>query len=977
MFPVNGYVGTTNGGNIFVNNGGGPDTLNGVPVLLSQVNLTVVTPATAINNAPIPYIDITTGLVVVPAGTPADIYTITYQICEKLNPNNCDVTVVKVTVYAAAINAVDDNISSNNGASGNSNAGNIFANNGSGIDTLNGAQVLISNVNLSVTAPATPNTAGAMVPTIDLATGNVVIPAGTPAGNYTITYQICEKLNPTNCDTAVVTIPVYTPSIKLLKEGTYVDSSLPVGVSVGDIINYTFTVINNGTIALTNITVTDPLVTVIGGPIATLAAGASDSTTFTATYTVTQTDIDAGQVNNLAIATGTPPAGPPVSDTSSDPTPCATCEPVVGCPDCTSTELPSNPSIKITKDGTYVDNNGDGITNAGDTVTYAFVITNTGNVTLTNVTVTDNNAVVSGGPIATLVVGATDSTTFTAVHTITQADITAGQVNNLALATGTTPSGTPATDESSDPTPCTTCTPSPGCLDCTNTPLINAVNDIFNAIACNVNGVAGNILANDTYGSTFVNTNASSQVNLTVLSGTNSYINFSSTGNVNISSGIAAGTYTITYQICSALSPNVCDKATVTINIVDTTAPMFVETPPANVTVECNAVPTAPTLTATDTCGSATVTFTTSTTNGNCPENYTITNTWTATDASGNTTIHLQTVTVQDTTAPTFVEALPANVTAECSAVPTAPILTATDNCGTATVAYSETTAPGTCAGNYILTRTWTATDLCGLTATHIQTITVQDTTAPTFVETLPADITVECSTVPTAPTLTATDNCGTASVAYSETTAPGTCAGNYILTRTWTATDLCGLTATHVQTITVQDTTAPTFLEALPANITAECSAVPTAPTLTATDNCGTATVAYSETTAPGTCAGNYILTRIWTATDLCGLTATHIQTVTVQDTTAPTFMEALPANITVECSAVPTAPILTATDNCGTATVAYSETSAPGTCAGSYTLTRTWTATDLCGLTATHVQTITVQDTTAPTFVETLPTN
>jgi hypothetical protein len=47
-----------------------------------------------------------------------------------------------------------------------------------------------------------------------------------------------------------------------------------------------------------------------------------------------------------------------------------------------------------------------------------------------------------------------------------------------------------------------------------------------------------------------------------------------------------------------------------------------------------------------------------------------------------------------------------------------------------------------------------------------------------TFVETLPTFLTVECSAVPTAPTLTATDNCGTTTVAFTEISAAGTCAG-------------------------------------------------------------------------------------------------------------------------------------------------------------------------------------------------------
>ncbi|WP_281238022.1 gliding motility-associated C-terminal domain-containing protein [Flavobacterium praedii] len=441
--------------------------------------------------------------------------------------------------------------------------------------------------------------------------------------------------------------------------------------------------------------------------------------------------------------------------------------------------------------------------------------------------------------------------------------------------------------------------------------------------------------------------------------------------------GSCAGSYTLTRTWIATDACGLTTTHVQTISVQDTTAPTFVEALPANVTVECSAIPTAVVLTATDNCGTATVAYTETTTAGSCAGSYTLTRTWIATDACGLTTTHVQTISVQDTTAPTFVEALPANVTVECSAIPTAVVLTATDNCGTATVAYTETTTAGTCVGSYTLTRTWIATDACGLTTTHVQTISVQDTTAPTFVEALPANVTVECSAIPTAVVLTATDNCGTATVAYTETTTAGSCAGSYTLTRTWIATDACGLTTTHVQTISVQDTTAPTFVEALPANVTVECSAIPTAVVLTATDNCGTATVAYTETTTAGTCVGSYTLTRTWIATDACGLTTTHVQTISVQDTTAPTFVEALPANVTVECSAIPTAVVLTATDNCGTATVAYTQTTTAGTCVGSYTLTRTWIATDACGLTTTHVQTISVQDTTAPTFVEALPAN
>ena len=49
--------------------------------------------------------------------------------------------------------------------------------------------------------------------TLDPATGLVSVAAGTPAGSYPITYQICETLNPTNCATAIATVDVIAAPI--------------------------------------------------------------------------------------------------------------------------------------------------------------------------------------------------------------------------------------------------------------------------------------------------------------------------------------------------------------------------------------------------------------------------------------------------------------------------------------------------------------------------------------------------------------------------------------------------------------------------------------------------------------------------------------------------------------------------------------------------------------------------------------------
>ncbi|MFC4636701.1 hypothetical protein ACFO3O_22580, partial [Dokdonia ponticola] len=241
----------------------------------------------------------------------------------------------------------------------------------------------------------------------------------------------------------------------LLKDGVYEDTNGDGIVNEGDSVLYTFTVTNNGNVTITGITITDPNVTVTGGPI-DLDPGASDSTTFTAVYVLTQDDIDAGGVYNLATAEGTDPDGDTISDESEDPTPIDPNDPEnppidPNCPDCTITVIDQDPSLELLKDGVYEDTNGDGIVNEGDSVLYTFTVTNNGNVTITGITITDPNVTVTGGPID-LDPGASDSTTFTAVYVLTQDDIDAGGVYNLATAEGTDPDGDTISDESEDPT---------------------------------------------------------------------------------------------------------------------------------------------------------------------------------------------------------------------------------------------------------------------------------------------------------------------------------------------------------------------------------------------------------------------------------------------------------------------------------------------------------------------------------------------
>src|SRR5690606_39865579 len=111
---------------------------------------------------------------------------------------------------------------------------------------------------------------------------------------------------------------------------------------------------------------------------------------------------------------------------------------------------------------------------------------------------------------------------------------------------------------------------------------------------------------------------------------------------------------------------------------------------------------------------------------------------------------------------------------------------------------------------------TWTLDDGCGNITTQVQTITVMDTTDPTF--TVPADVTIECGQNPTDLVLTGdvtdeADNCATGiDATFTDAVAAGSCPNESIITRTWTLDDGCGNIATQVQTITVMDTTDPTF---------------------------------------------------------------------------------------------------------------------------------------------------------------------
>ena len=189
--------------------------------------------------------------------------------------------------------------------------------------------------------------------------------------------------------------------------------------ALGETITYSIIAKNDGNLTLTGITVTDEL-TGDTWTIASLEPG--DSETFTAEHVVTQADILAGSVVNVATAKGTSP-DPEEPEVPVDPG---------------ETEVPTEPKnghVTVTKTTTSSPANGTAYV-LGETITYSITAMNDGNLTLTNVVVTDE---LTGDTWTIVSLEPGDSETFTAEYVITEADVLAGSVVNVATATGTSP----------------------------------------------------------------------------------------------------------------------------------------------------------------------------------------------------------------------------------------------------------------------------------------------------------------------------------------------------------------------------------------------------------------------------------------------------------------------------------------------------------------------------------------------------------
>jgi hypothetical protein len=233
--------------------------------------------------------------------------------------------------------------------------------------------------------------------------------------------------------TVIVPAAAQLAAVKIVKHAQVTPSADANAVQAGDKIAYSYTVTNSGNVTLKSVSVSDPTLGKVICPVPPapgLAPGDSETCTANDPHTVDDTDVQNGQVTDTATATGTGPKDrvSPPSDPSTVVVPSTHPKPVV--------TLSKTPTVSPTTDQNHV--------KVGDTIRYTFTVTNIGGTDLTKIAVSDPTlgAVECPTPAAPgLAPGQSEKCTSSATHTVTQADLNGGHVDNTATASGTDPAG--------------------------------------------------------------------------------------------------------------------------------------------------------------------------------------------------------------------------------------------------------------------------------------------------------------------------------------------------------------------------------------------------------------------------------------------------------------------------------------------------------------------------------------------------------
>ncbi|SHH09216.1 C-terminal domain of CHU protein family protein, partial [Flavobacterium fluvii] len=664
--PVNGYTGGIAYTNVLSND------------LLNCATATTQTVSTSFVSSTNPGITLLGTNVIVAPGTPAGSYSLEYQICEIANSQNCDNAIVSFTVTKPVIDAVPDSAGPIVGVNQTipNVISNVLAN-----DTLNGIPVVPTEVTL-----IRPNDNPFLHINPD---GSVDVLPNAPEGPQTVSYQICEILNPTNCDSAIVTINIEKPVMRI--------SATPVCINDVPYINYSatpgnFTPVNGLTITWTDSN-NNVIETMTGLPLTgkVLWPGAKVDQNGNGTdwpgwvFTNNKWIQAADGFENLrpkaTLAFTLNPTETIVVDyPPSDPL-------------CTS-----RPTFVIdaNDDNASTDNGQNGVPNIVNVFTNDLLnntAINPADVDLT--TITPNNNL-----ILNLNNGWVDvkAGTPAGIYTLTYQICEKADSGNCSQAVVTVTVAKPRMASSA--------------------PVINRT------VNCDATSLVLNLLENVTMNESPVTIDI---VNLSLTSGNYPNITLNNLGSLNVENGIPVGLYQFAFEVCDKLNPGNCAAGFVNITVQDINAPVFAALPVTK-TISCSEPLVFAQAVATDICSTVTLTFVDTKTNGACAGSYSITRTWTATDASSNTTKASQTINVQDLVGPTTTTVFPASVDVTCDAIPAKPNLVFVDNCSTvATPVYTENIINQTPA-SYSIVREWNVADACGNASRFVQIVNVSIT---------------------------------------------------------------------------------------------------------------------------------------------------------------------------------------------------------------------------------------------------------
>ena len=530
----------------------------------------------------------TNGQLVIPAGTPAGTHTITYRVCEKLNPTNCQTVTSTLVIGTGSLTVTPVTpLTVPNGISGGTTSSVL-----TGI-TLNGATVTNTNsVTISFSGLPTGVTSNT--------NGQLVIPAGTPAGTHTITYRVCEKLNPTNCQTVTSTLVIGTGSLTVTP---VTPLTVPNGISGGT----TSSVLTGITLNGATVTNTNSVTISFSG----LPTGVTSNTngqlvipagTPAGTHTITYRVCEKLNPTNcqtvtstLVIGTGSLTVTPVTPLTVPNGISGGTTSSVLTGITLNGATVTNTNSVTISFSGlpTGVTSNTNGQlvipagTPAGThTITYrvceklnptncqtvtSTLVIGTGSLTVTPVTPLTVPNGISGGTTSSVLTGITlNGATVTNTNSVTisfsglPTGVTSNTNGQLVIPAGT-PAGTHTITyrvcEKLNPTNCQTVTSTlvigTGSLTVTPVTPLTVPNGISG-------GTTSSVLTGITLnGATVTNTNS-----VTIsFSGLPTGVTSNTNGQLVIPAGTPAGTHTITYRVCEKLNPTNCQTVTSTLVI--------------------------------------------------------------------------------------------------------------------------------------------------------------------------------------------------------------------------------------------------------------------------------------------------------------------------------------------------------------------------------------------------------------------------